>query len=52
MEKHILWKIEQFENITYYPRLFLEQYKYIGKEKKVSRFINDDLEISCDGSDK
>ena len=36
---------------SYYPQVFLEERKYIVKEKKMSKFINDELEISSDESD-
>ena len=32
--------------------MFLKEYKYTGKEKKVTSYITDDLEISSDDSDK
>ena len=32
---------------NYYPQIFLEEYKqYVVKENKISKFINDELEIS------
>ena len=37
---------------NYYPVLFLEECNCILKEKKVSRFINDNLEIYFDDSDE
>ena len=37
---------------NYYPKVFLEDFKYIIKEKKVIRYITHDLEISSDDSDK
>ena len=36
---------------NYYPWIFLEDCKYIVKEKKVSKYINDDLNVSSDDSD-
>ena len=36
---------------TYCPRVFLEECKYVGKEKKIPRYIIDDIEISS-GSDE
>ena len=36
---------------NYYPQVFLEEHKYIIKRKKVSRVIDDDLEISSFDSD-
>ena len=35
-----------------YPQVFLEEYKYVVKEKKMSKFITDDKEISSDDSDR
>ena len=39
---------------NYYPQVFLEECKYIIKEKKksVKKFITDDIEISSDDSEK
>ena len=36
----------------YYPHVFLEECKYVVKEKKMSKFITDDIEISFDDSDR
>ena len=36
----------------YYPRMFLEECKYIVNERKVNRHITKDLETSSDNSDK
>ena len=36
---------------NHYPQVFLEKCEYVGKEKKVSKFIIKELEISCDESD-
>ena len=33
---------------NYYPQVFLKECEYIEKEKKVIKFITDDLEISSD----
>ena len=30
---------------NYYPQVFLEECKYIAKEKEVTKYINEDLEI-------
>ena len=35
----------------YYHQVLLEEFKYVVKEKKMSMFINDDIEISSDESD-
>ena len=32
--------------INYYPQVFLEECKYVVKEKKMSKYIIDDIEIS------
>ena len=37
---------------NYYPQVFLEEFKYVVKEKKKSKFITDNIEISSDDSDK
>ena len=37
---------------NYYPQLFLEECKYIVKEKKINKYIIDDLELSSDESDE
>ena len=37
---------------NYLPQEFLEEYKQIVKEKMNKKYINDDLEISCDDSDE
>ena len=36
---------------SYYPQLLLEEFKYIVKERKVTRHITEDLEYSDDDSD-
>lgn len=36
----------------YFLLVFLEEFKYIVKEKKIRKYINDDIEISSDGSDE
>ena len=33
---------------TYYPQVFLEEYKYVVKEKKIPKNIIGDIEISSD----
>ena len=33
---------------NYYPQVFLEDYKYVVKEKKISKYIIDVIEISSD----
>ena len=35
---------------NYYPEVFLEECKYVFKEKKASRFIIDNIEISSNDS--
>ena len=37
---------------NYYPQVFLEECKYVVKEKKTSEFATDDIEISSDDSDR
>ena len=37
---------------NYYPQVFLEECKYVVKEKKKSKFITDNKEISSDDFDK
>ena len=36
----------------YYPQVFLNECKYVVKEKKISKFITDDIKISSDDSDR
>ena len=43
--------VSQRDN-KYYPQVFLEECKYVVKEKKTSKFIIDNIEISSDDSDK
>ena len=33
---------------NYYPQVFLEECKYVVKEKKMPKFITDNIEISSD----
>ena len=33
---------------NYYPQVFLEECKYVVKEKKILKYIVDDIEISSD----
>ena len=35
-----------------YTQAFLEEYKYAFKEKKMTKYITDDIEISSDDSNK
>ena len=35
---------------SYYPQVFLEEFKFIVKEKKMPEYITDDIEISSDNS--
>ena len=35
-----------------YPKVFLEERKYIAKKKKMSKYTDNDLELSSDNSDK
>ena len=41
------WKYGNFN-----AQVLLEKCKYIEKEKKMTRYIADDLEVSCDESDE
>ena len=36
----------------YYPQVFLEECKYVVKEKKIPEYITEDIELSSDGSDR
>ena len=38
--------------INFYPEVFLEDCKYVVKEKKISKYITHDLEISSDSDRK
>ena len=33
---------------NYYPQVFLEECKYVVKEKKIPKYIIDDIEVSSD----
>ena len=35
----------------YYPQVFFNECKYVVKEKKMSKFITDDIKVSSDDSD-
>ena len=35
---------------SYYPQVFLAECKYVVKEKKIPRYITDDIEISSDSN--
>ena len=37
---------------NYYPRVLLEECKYIAEKKAMARYITDDLDISSDDSHK
>ena len=37
---------------NYYPQVFVEECKYVAKEKKMPGYITDDIEISSDKSDR
>ena len=37
---------------NYYPQVFLEECKHVVKEKKMPKYITDNMEISSDDSDK
>ena len=36
----------------YYPQVFIEEYKYVVKEKKVTEYITNEIETSDDDSYK
>ena len=38
------------KNKNYHPQVFLEECKYVVKEKKMPEYITDDIEISSDDS--
>ena len=40
------------KDIDYYRQVFLEEYKYVVREKKMSSYITDDINISSDDSDR
>ena len=37
---------------NYYLQVLLEEYKYVAQEKKMSKYIIDDIEISYDSDKK
>ena len=37
---------------NYYPQVFLEECKYFVKEKKIPKYIIDDIEISSDSDEE
>ena len=37
---------------NYYPQVFLEECKYVVKEKKMSKVIIDNIEISSDSNEE
>ena len=37
---------------NYYPQVFLEECKYVVKEKKIPKYIIDDIEISSDSDEE
>ena len=37
---------------NYYPRVFLKEFKYVVKESKMTKFINDEFEITFDETDE
>ena len=37
---------------NYYPWVILEECKYVAKEKKMSEYITDDIEMCSDDSDE
>ena len=45
--------IDSFSEIgkSYYPQVLLEECKYFFKDKKVTKYINEDLEISSNSDE-
>ena len=39
-------------NKTYYPQVFLEECKYVIKEKKIHKYIIDNVKISSDSDEE
>ena len=39
-------------NKNYYPQIFLEECKFVVKEKKMPEYITDDIETSSDDFDR
>ena len=37
---------------NYYPQIFWEECKYVIKEEKIPKYINDDIEISSDSNEE
>ena len=37
---------------NYYPQVFLEEWKYVIKEKKINKYIIDGVEISSDSHEE
>ena len=37
---------------NYYPQVFLEECKYVVQEKKIPKYIIDDIEISSDSDEE
>ena len=53
----ISWSVTQINSVlkknkSYYLQVFLKEVKYIEKEKKVIRYIIDDLQFSSNDFDK
>ena len=44
----LISNFDRFCCFFYYPQVFLEECKYVAKEKKISEYIIDDIEISSD----
>ena len=54
--QNICWSVILLDSIfkagkNYYPQLFLEEFKYVIKEKKIDNYITDDVEISSDSDE-
>ena len=54
---YIFWSVIWTDSVLkkdkkYFPQVFLREFKYIEKGKKVIKYITDDLKISSDESDE
>ena len=55
--QYICWWITLLDSVfrsgkNYYSQTFIEKSKYVVKEKKISKYIVDDIEISSDSDKK
>ena len=54
---YICWMVILIDSVlkkddNYYPQVFLKEYKCLDNEKKMIRYITDDLKFSCENSDE